>query len=180
MKKGLIVIGIFASFHVFGWGIIGHRTVGYIAEQHVSSKTKKEIKRVLGNESISVASNWMDDIKSDDNYDHAYMWHFVTIPDGKRYETCEKEPKGDIIQAVERIIAELKSDTLSAIIEKENLKMLIHLIGDVHQPLHVGNGTDMGGNKVKLQWFWKDFKGLFPYPRRTVTDDAKPNFVLRD
>lgn len=156
MKKGLIVLGIFASLHVFGWGIIGHRTVGHIAEQHLSIKAKKEIKKVLGNESLAVVSNWMDDIKSDDNYDHAFMWHFVTIPDGNRYETSKKEPKGDIIQAVERIIGELKSDTLTAIAEQENLKMLIHLIGDVHQPLHVGNGRDLGGNKVRLKWFWNN------------------------
>lgn len=154
MKKGLIVLGIFASIHVFGWGIIGHRTVGYIAEQHLSNKAKKEVKRVLGNETLAISSNWMDEIKSDDNYDHTHKWHYVTIPDGKRYETSDKEPDGDIILTIERLIDELKSDTVDSNIEKENLKMLVHLIGDLHQPLHVGNGTDKGGNDVKLKWFW--------------------------
>lgn len=156
MKKGLIVLGVFASLHVFGWGLIGHRTVGYIAEQHISSKTKKELKRILGKESLAVVSNWMDDIKSDDSYDHTHFWHFTTIEDGKRYETSEKEPKGDIIQTIERLITELKSDSLDENTEKEHLMMLVHLIGDIHQPLHVGNGTDLGGNKVKVKWFWKD------------------------
>ncbi|MDH5367097.1 MAG: S1/P1 nuclease [Cyclobacteriaceae bacterium] len=154
MKKGLIVLGIFASLHVFGWGVIGHRTVGYIAEQHLNKKAKKEVKRILGNETLAISSNWMDEIKSDDNYDHTHKWHYVTIPDGKSYETSDKEPDGDIIQTIERLINELKSDTLNLNTEKENLKMLVHLVGDLHQPLHVGNGTDKGGNDIKLKWFW--------------------------
>ena len=156
MKKGLIVLAMFVSLHVVGWGIIGHRTIGYIAEQHLSSKAKKEVKRILGYETLAECSNWMDEVKSDDAYDHMFNWHYVTIPDGKRYETCEKEPKGDIIMTIERMIAELKSDTLDVNTEKENLKILVHLIGDLHQPLHVGNGTDLGGNKVRLKWFWRN------------------------
>ena len=156
MKKGLIVLGIFVTLHVAGWGIIGHRTVGYIAELHLSGKAKKEVKRVLGNETLASSSNWMDEIKSDDRYDHTHKWHYVTVPDGKRYETSDKEADGDIIQTIERLIDELKSDTLSVKIEAQNLKMLVHLIGDLHQPLHVGNGTDKGGNDFKLKWFWNN------------------------
>ncbi|MDH5474777.1 MAG: S1/P1 nuclease [Cyclobacteriaceae bacterium] len=156
MKKGLIVLGIFASLHVFGWGIIGHRTIGYIAELHISKKAKKEVARVLGNETLATTSTWMDEIKSDNKYDHTHKWHYVTIPDKEKYETCDKEPDGDIVQTIERLINELKSDKLNSVTETENLKMLIHLIGDLHQPLHVGNGTDKGGNDVKLKWFWNN------------------------
>ena len=35
------------------------------------------------------------------------------------------------------------------------LKCLVHLIGDIHQPLHVGNGEDRGGNDIKLEYFWR-------------------------
>ncbi|HET9054682.1 MAG TPA: S1/P1 nuclease, partial [Cyclobacteriaceae bacterium] len=64
-----------------------------------------------------------------------------------------KNPKGDLVATLERLIAELKSKKLSSEQEAEHVKMVVHLIGDMHQPLHVGFGTDQGGNAVKVTWF---------------------------
>ncbi len=100
-----------------------------------------------------MASNWMDDIRPDSTFDYMADWHWVTIQDGETYDQSIKNPKGDIIQTIERIIAELKSEKLSLKEEAERLKMLIHLVGDIHQPLHVGGGNDRGGNDVKVTWF---------------------------
>jgi len=156
MKKIIIVFAIFASLNVVGWGVTGHRTIGYIAEQHLSKKAKKQVDRVLKRESLAIVTNWMDEIKSDPSYKHAYTWHYVTIPNGETYESSEKESKGDIVQTIERLVAELKKGGLDAKTESEHVKMLAHLIGDIHQPLHVGNGTDKGANDVKIKYFWKD------------------------
>ena len=95
----------------------------------------------------------MDEIRSDSLYDFTSDWHWVTVPDGQNYAQTEKNPKGDVIFTIERIITELKSKKLSAKQESEYVKMLIHLVGDIHQPLHVGGGADRGGNEVKLMWF---------------------------
>ncbi|HKZ36333.1 MAG TPA: S1/P1 nuclease, partial [Chryseolinea sp.] len=92
-------------------------------------------------------------IRSDSAYDYASDWHWVTIQKGQTYQQSEKNPKGDIIQTIERIIGALKSKKLNAKDEVEHLKMLIHLIGDIHQPLHVGSGNDRGGNDIKVTWF---------------------------
>lgn len=180
MKKALIILAVFASLNVVGWGVTGHRTVGYIAEQHLTKKAKKQIDRVLKRESLAIVTNWMDDVRSDDAYDHAFHWHFVTIPDGETYETCEKEEKGDIIEAIERMTAALKKGGLDANTESEHVKMLAHLIGDIHMPLHVGNGTDRGGNDVKLKYFWKDSNlhsvwdsGIIDGKRLSFTELAK-------
>ena len=54
---------------------------------------------------------------------------------------------------LERLITELKSKKLDAKQEAEHIKMIVHLIGDIHQPLHVGFGNDQGGNQVKVTWF---------------------------
>ncbi|GAA0188166.1 S1/P1 nuclease [Fulvivirga kasyanovii] len=136
--------------------MIGHRTVGQVAEKHLSKKASKKINEILDGESLAVVSNWMDDIKSDDAYDHTHAWHWVTIPDGQTYEESEKNPEGDVIATIERLISELKQGNLQKKDEAEKLKMLVHLIGDIHQPLHVGHGEDMGGNKVRLEWFWEN------------------------
>ena len=156
MKKIFIILAVFISLHVVGWGVTGHRTVGYIAEQHLTKKAKKQISRILEGQSLAIISIWMDEIKSDSAYDHTYAWHYVTIPDGQTYQTCEKNEKGDIIEAIERMTASLKKGGLDRKTEAEHIKMITHLIGDIHMPLHVGNGTDKGGNDVKLNWFWED------------------------
>ncbi len=135
------------------WGATGHRTVGAIAEQHLSKKARKAVHRILGNESMAIDATWMDDIKSDHRYDFMRDWHWVTIPDGSTYDQAEKNPKGDAVEAIGRMIVALKSDTLTAERQAICLKVLIHLIGDLHQPLHVGRGDDKGGNDFQVRWF---------------------------
>lgn len=153
----------FLSIFIFGfstigtealrWGQIGHRTTGYIAEQYLTEKAASEVKRVLDNASLAEVSTWMDEVRSDGGYDHMAPWHYVTIPEGETYETVEKNPDGDILWAIDKMVTELKEGELSPEQEAENLKVLVHLVGDLHQPLHVGNGTDRGGNDVRVQWF---------------------------
>lgn len=134
------------------WGQIGHYVTGYIAENHITEKTANEIEQVIGKETLASAAVWMDDIRSDSNYNYTSTWHWVTIPDGMNYEETEKNPDGDLIGALERMIGELKEGGLSEKEEHDKLKMVIHMVGDIHQPLHVGTGEDLGGNRVRLQW----------------------------
>lgn len=152
-KTSLFVLLIGFVFNAFGWGATGHRAVGYVAEQHLSKKARLAIEKILRGQSLAMAGTWMDDIKSDSLYDNTHDWHWVTIQNGETYEKSVKNPKGDLVMTLERLIAELKSKKLSSKQEAEHLKMIIHLIGDIHQPLHVGFGTDQGGNQVKLTWF---------------------------
>ncbi|MBX2841605.1 MAG: S1/P1 nuclease, partial [Flammeovirgaceae bacterium] len=62
---------------------------------------------------------------------------------------------GDVIVAINRLIVELESKNFSMEDELFALRCLIHLIGDIHQPLHVGNGEDRGGNDVEVEYFWE-------------------------
>lgn len=157
MKHHTLVICLlffFATSNVSGWGVTGHRVVGKIAEMHLSKRVKKKLAAILENESLAEVSIWMDEIRSDQRYDHTHDWHWVTIPDGMTYEQAEKNKNGDVIATIERLIGELKSGGLSKNQEAEHVKMLVHLVGDIHQPLHVGTGKDKGGNDVKVKWFW--------------------------
>ena len=142
-----------ASLPSFGWGKTGHRVVGRIAEQHLTKKARKNLQSILGNESLAMVSNWMDFIKTDPGWDHANPWHYCTIPDGMTYDQVEIPREGDIIQTLNRVIQELKTKHFADVDELTVLKFLIHLVGDIHQPLHVGNGMDRGGNDVNVRWF---------------------------
>lgn len=141
------------SGQVFAWGQTGHRVVGLVAERHLSKKARKRINQILQDNSLAEVSTWMDDIRSDPIYNYTADWHWVTIPDNLTYEQSAKNPKGDVVMKIEELAAALKSKKLSTEKEQESLKFLIHLVGDLHQPLHVGGKDDSGGNAVKVQWF---------------------------
>ncbi|MEQ9466886.1 MAG: S1/P1 nuclease [Ekhidna sp.] len=156
MKKFSLLLLIFLiSFQSFGWGALGHRIVGLIAERHLTKKARKNIELVLGTETLAEVSNYMDFIKSDRTYNHMSPWHYATIPDGKTYEQAGTPEEGDVIMTIQRLMQELESKAFTDEDEAFALKCLVHLIGDIHQPLHVGNGEDKGGNDVKLEYFWQ-------------------------
>ncbi|MFD2515149.1 S1/P1 nuclease [Pontibacter locisalis] len=157
MKKlgSLFLLCLLLTSQAFAWGQNGHRAVGLVAEQHLSKKAKKKVMQLLEENTLAEVSVWMDDIKSDNAYDHTHDWHWVTVPDGQTYEEAEKNPNGDIIAKIEEATKVLKSGNLSKKEEQEYIKYLVHLVGDIHQPLHVGGGDDQGGNAVKVQWFYQ-------------------------
>jgi S1/P1 Nuclease len=137
----------------YGWGATGHRVTGSIAAGHLNKKAKKKLEALLGQESLAMASTWMDDVRSDSTYDYASDFHWVTVETGSTYEQAKKNPNGDVIMTIERLIVELKSGKLDRESEIRSLKFLVHLIGDIHQPLHVGCCDDAGGGKVQVKWF---------------------------
>ena len=121
----------------------------------MTKKAKRNIEKVLGAETLAEVSNYMDFIKSDATYRHMSPWHYATIPDGKTYDEAGTPEEGDVIVIIQQLMGELSSKEFTDYDEAFALKCLVHLIGDIHQPLHVGNGEDRGGNDVKLDYFWK-------------------------
>ena len=67
-----------------------------------------------------------------------------------------KNPDGDIVEAIDRIVAELKGGQLDPAQEQLYLKMLVHLVGDLHQPMHTGHLSDRGGNSVPVRVFGRE------------------------
>jgi hypothetical protein len=141
---------------VYGWGATGHRTVGQIAEWHLSKEATSEVKSLLGRESLAEAATYPDEIRSDPKYKETSSWHYVTIEDGETYETSKRNPKGDAVEAIRRFVATLRSKSSSKDDKVYALRWLVHLVGDIHQPLHVGRGADRGGNTIEVKWFEKD------------------------
>ena len=144
----------FATISCFAWGKTGHRVVGYVAQQHLSKKASKSINNVLLDYSLEMSGNFMDFIKADTTYRHMSAWHYVSIPDGETYATMKKSEKGDVIWAIETLIDELKTKQFKIVPNEEFAIMaLVHFVGDIHQPLHVGHKHDRGGNDIDVEWF---------------------------
>lgn len=138
------------------WGRTGHYITGEIAQRYLDDRTAAAVERILGETSLAVATVWMDQVRPQDEYRHTADWHWVTIPDGMTYEETEKNPNGDVIRSLEEQIERLKAGGLSEKEERDALRFVIHMIGDMHQPLHVGTGEDRGGNDVRVQWMGRN------------------------
>jgi len=144
-------------FYSFGWGVLGHRIVGQIAESYLTPKAKIEIQKILGTESIAMASNWADFIKSDSSYKYLDPWHYIDFQKGLNYEqfkeVLKKDTAVDAYTKLNFLITELKKKSLMKEKKRMYLRLLIHIVGDVHQPLHVSPAGTSGGNDIKVQWF---------------------------
>lgn len=136
------------------WGQNGHRAIGKIAQEHLTKKARKEIEKILNGKSLALVSTFSDEIKSDKKYSHFGPWHYVNLPAGEmQYNAETANSDGDLLAAL-RKSKQVLSDPKSPREEKEfYLKMLVHFMGDLHQPLHAGRGEDKGGNDIQVRWF---------------------------
>ena len=140
------------SASAFAWGPTGHRVVGRIAENHLSPKARKSVQDLLGPVTLAEASTWADEIRSDPAWKHASSWHYINVEDGESIASAKRKRQGDILRALERFSEVLRDSHSSKSEKAEALKWLVHLAGDIHQPLHVGKLKDLGGNKVQVFW----------------------------
>lgn len=195
MKKYLLA-GIFGLFlylpsQVYAWGLTGHRVVGEVADKHLSVKARLAIKKILGYESIAMASNWADFVKSDSAYKHIDSWHYVNLPEGLDkagvHKFLDDDTTPNIYNKTNEMIATLKSSKSSASEKLMALRLLIHFVGDLHQPMHTARKADLGGNRFYVTWFndktnlhsvWDsklvDFQGLSYTEYANAVNNASP------
>ncbi|MBQ2728549.1 MAG: S1/P1 nuclease [Alistipes sp.] len=154
MKRLIVVcLALLATCNVFGWGQKGHDVVAYIAENHLTPEAAQRVAEVLGGRSLVYYANWMDNASHTPAYAHTKTWHYMNIDEGETLETQPRHPKGDVLTAINGIIKHIEKGKLSKEEEFDELRMLIHLMGDMHCPMHAGRSTDLGGNRVKVLYF---------------------------
>ena len=157
--KKIVLIGLFfyLPFQSNGWGVLGHRIVGQIADSYLTKNTKKEIAKILGNESVAMSSNWADFIKSDPSYNYLSNWHYINLNGGLSQQQVQDyldaDTATDAFTKINFMVAQLKNKALTQDKKLMYLRLLIHIVGDIHQPMHVGRLDDRGGNSIKILWF---------------------------
>jgi nuclease S1 len=160
MKAGFVLAAALVTAvpsPVFAWGKTGHRVVAAIAEPQLSGLARAHVQEILGGgESLDEAANWPDEMRSDPApfwQKTATPWHYVTL-NGIIYDHAPAE--GDALEALNHYRDVLR-DPRATLAEKQTaLRFIVHLVGDLHQPLHVGKCCDRGGNEVKVKWFGRD------------------------
>ena len=138
------------------WGKTGHRVVAALADAQLSGLARAHVKELLGVESLAEAATWPDDMRSAPGQfwqKTATPWHYVTL-NGIVYDHAP--PEGDALDALNRYRATLQDPNASLADKQLALRFIVHLVGDLHQPLHVGKCCDKGGNEVKVKWFGRD------------------------
>ena len=141
----------------FAWGKTGHRVVAAIADPQLSGLARAHVKEVLGgSESLDQAANWPDEMRSAPGefwQKTSTPWHYVTL-NGIIYDHAPAE--GDALKALYHYRDVLRDPNASLVDKQTALRFVVHLVGDLHQPLHVGKCCDRGGNEVKVKWFGRD------------------------
>ncbi len=156
-KISILLLFVAISLQTFAWGLTGHRVVGQIADSYLTRKAKKNIREILGNESVAISSNWADFIKSDTSFKYLDSWHYINIKAGlnnTEFTNYLNNDKGtDAYTKLNFLIGELKNKQNSPEMKQLYLRLLIHIAGDIHQPMHVSRAEDLGGNRIKVFWF---------------------------
>ena len=133
------------------WGKIGHRTIGEIAERQLTSETREIVRELLDGQSLAVVSTWADEMRSNPNFNKYAKWHYVNLPIDKEYFEVE-HTQDNIVIIINQAIDTLKNNSTTRDVKQFYLKYLIHMVGDLHQPLHTGRFEDYGGSKIKVKF----------------------------
>jgi hypothetical protein len=178
MKKIIVIAGLtLAAHNLFAWGQNGHRIVAQICYDNLSKKAKNEIDRILGDNYLAQIANWPDFIRSEKNWKFTEAWHYTTINANQNMDSVIIKGKSNpdienVIEAIElmkgiltgnatdsikfqRMMDANKVTPLNGSMKLTALAFLIHFIGDIHQPMHVGKNGDLGGNKISVMFFSK-------------------------
>jgi hypothetical protein len=138
------------------WGKTGHRVVAAIADTQLSGLARANIEKILGpGETLDEAANWPDEMRSAPGQfwqKTSTPWHYVTL-NGILYDHAPSE--GDALEALAKFSKTLRDPHASLADRQMALRVIVHLVGDLHQPLHNGKCCDKGGNDVKVNWFGK-------------------------
>ncbi|PMD16565.1 S1/P1 nuclease [Hyaloscypha hepaticicola] len=139
------------------WGDMGHQTVAYIASNFVTTPTKTHFQKILGDTTtdyLAAVATYADTYRYTSAGLYSRPYHFIDAQDnppsscGVDYSRdCGKG--GCVVSAIKNYTSRVQSTTLSTANVAQAAKMIVHFVGDIHQPLHDEN-LDVGGNDIDV------------------------------
>ena len=157
LNRTILAISLLTgSLSGFSWGQKGHDVTAFIAENHLTPTTYQTIGELLDGKSIVYWSNWLDNASHTPEYAYSKTWHYKNIDDGIEYENAPLLESGDVVRAIYDQVAVLQDPNMTKSEKQLALKILVHLMGDLHQPMHMGHASDLGGNRWTVNYFGRD------------------------
>ena len=161
----LAALALLIPAPAMAWWEYGHETVAEIAQANVRPGTRAAVAALLRQQrlldtptcparTVEQASVWADCIKTlGPRFSYAMSWHYQNVEVCKPFDLKSACRDGNCVSAqIERQVALLKDRTLPPRERVQALALLIHFVGDLHQPLHAGDHGDLGGNRVKAAY----------------------------
>ena len=148
-----------APLSASGWGALGHRTVGAVADSKLSPEARARTDKLLDGQTLADVASWADSIRDEGIWAGSIWYHIEKIPDGASYlDNLRSLPpalqqKGGVVAAILVADATLRNPEASSAEQADALKYLVHCTGDIHQPLHTGRPVDKGGLDIPVTWF---------------------------
>jgi len=142
----------------YPWGAQGHAAIGLVAEQRLTPDARRNIERILGNADLAAIASWMDDLRGAANgfgplassteareltqrFPHNDEWHYVNLPLGEtRYTDDDPFSRPDDVVHEINIAVQVLEGKSTVVSPRIAIYMIVHFVGDLHQPLHVGTG----------------------------------------
>ena len=148
LKFGTVILtaALCLSQQAGAWGDLGHQTIGEIAQQLLARdpETLRAIQAVAGIEPLYISATWPDDIRNDDRFKDFARYHL--------YDAGSKPTDGNamtVLKGFPAVIADARYPYDTKLIA---YRYIVHVVGDIHQPLHVAHASDYGGNACPVKW----------------------------
>lgn len=151
----IVLAGSAFATSVQAWGSTGHRITGAIAERHLTDRARVGVQSILGSETLAEASTWPDFMRQspDPFWRTAGAFHSVEVPEGQAYSGQTAPPQGDAVEALTNFAAIVRDETAPLAQRQLALRFIVHIVGDLHAPLHACSGLDHCGGDVAVQFF---------------------------
>lgn len=148
----IVLISVVPVSHGLAWGPQGHRIVGVIAELHLRPEIRNRILREFNIKHLSSVANWADAIKRDRKATRSF--HYTNIdPASDRYRQSRDCPRKDCVtEKIKEFTGQLQNQVAPPKVRWEAFRFLVHLVADVHQPMHLGHFRDRGGNQIRVHF----------------------------
>lgn len=192
LRNAVLVMVLLLPLPALGWGCRGHQAVAQIAWQQMAPHARQRAAQLLaqapadpalarfcqsgGLGDFVDASTWADDFR--ERHPQTGAWHFINIPlgaaRGHLEAFCPSEP-GCVTRAIHRQMEVLRSPQASTAEQAQALRFLIHLVGDLHQPLHAATNNDLGGNCLPVTLFGKPPELRGSTPEERARENYRPN-----
>jgi hypothetical protein len=174
----LVGLSAAASGEARAWGAEGHEVIALIAYDHLAPPVRRRVDQLLAEDrdmltapDIAARATWADRWRRD--HPETAAWHYVDLevdnPDLRR--ACRSK-RSCVVDKIDDFASELSNPAAPETRKIYALKMVLHLVGDVHQPLHAADAHDRGGNCEQVSYTPASWFGLRVWPTEQGSLDA--------
>ncbi|MGD9842529.1 MAG: S1/P1 nuclease [Steroidobacteraceae bacterium] len=170
LRRGYVglLLCLLCSQTANAWSNIGHRITGLIAESLLTNAAHRQIEQLLGEQSLSIAATHMDTYRTAlaQRWPESDRWHYDNQPVCQHRDYCAD---GNCATRQIALFRKQLANREASLSERAlALRLLVHMLGDIHQPLHMADNADRGGNSLQVRLY----AGGDQYPLHEVLDSV--------